>query len=57
MKNTESEEEPDTPAKTTKKAAQIKAVFTTCTCKNKKEAQNKLDGAKKNELKDQKLLV
>ena len=44
-------------AKTTKKAALIKAVFTTCACKNKKEAQNKLDVAKKNGLKDQKLLV
>ena len=59
MENTESEEEPDAAAaaKTTKKGAQIKAVFATCTCKNKKEAQKKLDMAKKNGLKDQKLLV
>ena len=57
MKNTESEEEPNAAVKTTKKQAHIKAVFATCTCKNKKEAQNKLDVAKKNGLKDQKLLI
>ena len=50
-------EERVSATKTTKKAAQITTVFATCGCKNKKEAKNKLEIAKKNGLKDQKLLV
>ena len=56
-KGVENTEEPVSATKTTKKAAQITAVFATCGCKNKKEAKNKLEIAKKNGLKNQKLLV
>ena len=50
-------EQPVSAAKTTKKAAQITAVFATCECKNKKEPKNKVEIAKKSRVKDQKLLV
>ena len=56
-KGVENTEEPVSATKTAKKAAQITAVFATCRCKNKTEAKNKLEIAKKNRPKDQKLLV
>ena len=56
-KGVENTEEPVSATKTNKKAAQITAIFTTCGCKKKKEARNKLKIAKKNGLKNQKLLV
>ena len=56
-KGVENMEEPVSATKTTKKTAQITAVFATCGCKNKKEAKNKLEIAKNNGLKNQKLLV
>ena len=56
-KGVENTEEPVSATKTTKKKAQITAVFATCGCKNKKEAKTKLEIAKKNGPIDQKLLV